>query len=200
MRSSHTPLVHVLFRAKQNTSPTQIYDRQSAQHSTLLLDSYGWPSCPCMPTPLQMERSYFGSRFQHVPLFREWQVLLGVLLCMSISCAHSPSAANHSLIFLGCPLSCKLTTQADVYSFAMICYELFEGVKPFAQMDAMSAARAASLFDRRPSWGKVNRRAFNLACPQQPTPALRWCRRACSFRSRVLQDTCSYAAAHARGT
>ena len=49
--------------------------------------------------------------------------------------------------------------QADVYSFAMICYELFEGSKPFGQMDAMSAARAASLFDRRPSWGKVNRRA-----------------------------------------
>ena len=47
--------------------------------------------------------------------------------------------------------------QADVYSFAMICYELFEGSKPFGQMDAMSAARAASLFDRRPSWGKVNR-------------------------------------------
>ncbi len=44
-----------------------------------------------------------------------------------------------------------------MYSFAMICYELFEGSKPFGQMDAMSAARAASLFDRRPSWGKVNR-------------------------------------------
>ena len=50
-----------------------------------------------------------------------------------------------------------------MYSFAMICYELFEGSKPFGQMDAMSAARAASLFDRRPSWGKLNRRARNPA-------------------------------------
>ena len=52
-----------------------------------------------------------------------------------------------------------MQSQADVYSFAMICYELFEGSKPFVQMDAMSAARAASLFDRRPSWGKLNRQA-----------------------------------------
>ena len=42
----------------------------------------------------------------------------------------------------------------------MICYELFEGRKPFDNMDAMSAARSASLFDRRPSWGKHNRRVF----------------------------------------
>lgn len=52
----------------------------------------------------------------------------------------------------------SLCGQADVYSFAMICYELFEGRKPFDNMDAMSAARSASLFDRRPSWGKHNRR------------------------------------------
>ena len=50
-----------------------------------------------------------------------------------------------------------------MYSFAMICYELFEGSKPFGQMDAMSAARAASLFDRRPSWGKVNRQTRDLS-------------------------------------
>lgn len=39
----------------------------------------------------------------------------------------------------------------------MICYELFEGRKPFSEMNATAAARAASLFDRRPPWGKVNR-------------------------------------------
>ena len=44
-----------------------------------------------------------------------------------------------------------------VCSFAMICYELFEGRKPFSEMNATAAARAASLFDRRPPWGKVNR-------------------------------------------
>lgn len=54
-----------------------------------------------------------------------------------------------------------------MYSFAMICYELFEGSKPFVQMDAMSAARAASLFDRRPSWGKVNRQALMPAAAGQ---------------------------------
>lgn len=43
----------------------------------------------------------------------------------------------------------------------MICYELFEGRKPFDQMDAMSAARAASLFDRRPSFGKTNKCGIN---------------------------------------
>ncbi len=39
----------------------------------------------------------------------------------------------------------------------MICYELFEGRKPFSEMTASAAARAASLFDRRPPWGKANR-------------------------------------------
>lgn len=45
----------------------------------------------------------------------------------------------------------------QVYSFAMICYELFEGRKPFSEMNASAAARAASMFDRRPPWGKMNR-------------------------------------------
>ena len=38
-----------------------------------------------------------------------------------------------------------------MYSFAMICYELFEGHKPFNSMDAMRAAKSASLHDRRPT-------------------------------------------------
>lgn len=45
----------------------------------------------------------------------------------------------------------------------MICYELFEGRKPFSEMNASAAARAASLFDRRPPWGKVNRSVFSIA-------------------------------------
>lgn len=52
--------------------------------------------------------------------------------------------------------------KADVYSFAMICYELVEGHRPFAKLSASSAANAASDLDERPPWGRVNKFGKNV--------------------------------------
>jgi serine/threonine protein kinase len=41
-------------------------------------------------------------------------------------------------------------TSVDVYSFAMICYQLFEATVPFEGVDALSAARQAALNSLRP--------------------------------------------------
>ncbi|KAI8473279.1 MAG: protein kinase [Monoraphidium minutum] len=46
--------------------------------------------------------------------------------------------------------------KVDVYSFAMIAYQLFEGVPPFAKSDPVEAARQASLEGVRPQWGESN--------------------------------------------
>ena len=48
-------------------------------------------------------------------------------------------------------------TQVDVYSFAMICYQLFECVPPFWWQDPIEAARGAAMQHKRPTWGAVNR-------------------------------------------
>jgi len=42
----------------------------------------------------------------------------------------------------------------DVYAFAMIAYELFEGRKPFGNINPIEAARRASMDRVRPDWGK----------------------------------------------
>jgi len=47
--------------------------------------------------------------------------------------------------------------QVDVYSFAMICYQLFECVPPFWWQDPIEAARGAAMQHKRPTWGAVNR-------------------------------------------
>lgn len=47
--------------------------------------------------------------------------------------------------------------KVDVYSFAMICFQLFEGVPPFWNMDPIEAARGAALKNLRPQWGPTNR-------------------------------------------
>ena len=41
-------------------------------------------------------------------------------------------------------------TKVDVYSFAMICYQLFEGRVPFEGMDAVQAAKNAAMHRSRP--------------------------------------------------
>ena len=46
--------------------------------------------------------------------------------------------------------------QVDVYAFAMIAYELFEGKKPFGNINPIEAARRASMDRVRPEWGKWN--------------------------------------------
>lgn len=48
--------------------------------------------------------------------------------------------------------------KVDVYGFAMIAYQLFEGLPPFWQLDPVEAARAAAMDHKRPEWAHVNRR------------------------------------------
>ena len=52
----------------------------------------------------------------------------------------------------------QYNNKVDVYSFAMICYQLFEGVPPFWTLDPVEAARAASMDGKRPTWGTLNKR------------------------------------------
>ncbi len=47
--------------------------------------------------------------------------------------------------------------KVDVYSWAMIAYQLAEGLPPFWNMDPIEAARAAALEHRRPAWGPTSR-------------------------------------------
>lgn len=42
--------------------------------------------------------------------------------------------------------------KVDVYSFAMICYQLFEQQSPFTGIDAITAARSAAMQRARPSF------------------------------------------------
>lgn len=56
------------------------------------------------------------------------------------------------------PLPCPLpSTSPLACSFAMICFQLFEGVPPFWNMDPIEAARGAALKNLRPQWGPTNR-------------------------------------------
>jgi serine/threonine protein kinase len=48
--------------------------------------------------------------------------------------------------------------KVDVYSWAMIAYQLLEGKPPFWMLDPVEAARTAAVDGRRPEWGPVNRR------------------------------------------
>ena len=52
-----------------------------------------------------------------------------------------------------------------MYAFAMIAYELFEGKKPFGNINPIEAARRASMDRVRPEWGKWgNQCALASAC------------------------------------
>eukprot|EP00200_Dunaliella_tertiolecta_P005622 CAMPEP_0202350340 /NCGR_PEP_ID=MMETSP1126-20121109/7453_1 /ASSEMBLY_ACC=CAM_ASM_000457 /TAXON_ID=3047 /ORGANISM="Dunaliella tertiolecta, Strain CCMP1320" /LENGTH=516 /DNA_ID=CAMNT_0048942295 /DNA_START=80 /DNA_END=1630 /DNA_ORIENTATION=+ len=46
--------------------------------------------------------------------------------------------------------------KVDVYSFAIICFQLFEQVAPYATMDPLQAARCAACEDLRPTFPKVS--------------------------------------------
>lgn len=52
-------------------------------------------------------------------------------------------------------------TSVDVYSFAMICYQLFEACVPFEGVDALSAARQAALNNLRPAFAPLPPSASN---------------------------------------
>lgn len=54
------------------------------------------------------------------------------------------------------------TGKADVFSFGMICYHLYEGLPPFANLDPFDAAKSLSE-DKRPFWGMQN--YFGLQVP-----------------------------------
>lgn len=47
--------------------------------------------------------------------------------------------------------------EVQVYAFAMIAYELFEGRKPFGLVHPIEAARRACMDNIRPKWGPTNR-------------------------------------------
>jgi len=49
-----------------------------------------------------------------------------------------------------CFLHEPYNSKVDVYSFAMICYQLFEGEIPFAGIDPIQAAKDAALHGARP--------------------------------------------------
>lgn len=51
----------------------------------------------------------------------------------------------------------KYDQRADVYSFAMICYLLLEGVPPLYTMTPLEAAKAAATTELRPVFGPTNR-------------------------------------------
>ncbi len=50
----------------------------------------------------------------------------------------------------------RYNNKVDVYGFAMIAYQLFEGVPPFFSKEPVDAARAAAHEKKRPQWGKIN--------------------------------------------
>lgn len=52
-------------------------------------------------------------------------------------------------------------TKVDVYSFAMICYQLFEGHLPFEGSDAVSAAKHAAMHKQRPTFSPLNSNSGN---------------------------------------
>eukprot|EP00798_Chlamydomonas_sp_ICE-L_P023673 gene23673-9209_t len=51
----------------------------------------------------------------------------------------------------------QYNNKVDTYGFAMIFYQLLEGIPPFFKMEPMEAARAAALDHKRPEWHAVNR-------------------------------------------
>ncbi len=53
----------------------------------------------------------------------------------------------------------QYNNKVDVYGFAMIAYQLFEGSPPFYNYDPVEAARAAALEHKRPQWG-VNKKGI----------------------------------------
>lgn len=57
------------------------------------------------------------------------------------------------------------TGKADVFSFAMICYHLFEGLPPFGNVEPFEAARVAAMEERRPFWGAHN--SFGQVVPMK---------------------------------
>jgi serine/threonine protein kinase len=52
-------------------------------------------------------------------------------------------------------------TKVDVYSFAMICFQLFEGEVPFEGTDPVQAARHAAMHRQRPIFSMLTNKTAN---------------------------------------
>ena len=66
---------------------------------------------------------------------------------------------------LQCLMPCSVL-QVDVYAWAMVCYELFEGKIPFQGEKPIAAARRAAMEQARPAFAAQNR------CARGPAVAL----------------------------
>ena len=62
-----------------------------------------------------------------------------------------------------CMAATELAMQVDVYAFAMIAFELFEGRIPFQGEKPMIAARKAATEHARPAFGAQNRRVLTTS-------------------------------------
>ena len=78
-------------------------------------------------------------------------------------CAHEPPAATSTgghpddSFLKPCMPDGPVTVQVDVYAFAMIAFELFEGRIPFGGEKPMAAAQRAAIDRQRPVFGTTNR-------------------------------------------
>lgn len=74
-------------------------------------------------------------------------------------------------------------TSVDVYSFAMICFQLFEGCVPYEGVDAVQAAKNAAIHKERPQFpdlaSNTPHRAIRQvrlnSLPHLPPPPLQAC-------------------------
>eukprot|EP01025_Chloroclados_australasicus_P063609 TRINITY_DN8425_c0_g1_i2.p1 TRINITY_DN8425_c0_g1~~TRINITY_DN8425_c0_g1_i2.p1 ORF type:complete len:231 (+),score=23.47 TRINITY_DN8425_c0_g1_i2:2-694(+) len=66
-------------------------------------------------------------------------------------------------------------TKVDVYSFAMICFQLFEGKLPFEGTDPISAAKQAAMYKSRPSMPALAENAPNKAVREEIRKLMRAC-------------------------
>lgn len=72
-------------------------------------------------------------------------------------------------------------TSVDVYSFAMICFQLFEGCVPYEGVDAVQAAKNAAIHKERPTFtdlpGNTPARAVRQVRPPPRQRAVCHCKR-----------------------
>ena len=102
-------------------------------------------------------------------------------------------------------------TKADMYSFAMICYHMLTGARPFTGLDPVSAAMRASIDGLRPEWpaapmhysaedcaalGKVQglvERCWSSSPMDRCAPLRPQGKRAGIFDTDKIFDTCTHA-------
>jgi serine/threonine protein kinase len=73
-------------------------------------------------------------------------------------------------------------SKVDVYSFAMICYQMFEAMLPFEGTDPIQAAKHAAMYKTRPF--------LEPMAPQVPHREIRQVRTLCLVRLDVQSCSC----------